>query len=240
MVEKISIFELMKSAFHLWKKHFVKIAVAGFIVYLPTQICIELVSSLIEETIPLDDIQSLRLVHIYNGIRYLIGSVALLGIINFVVKILNNEEEQTAGEIILHGLKKWPKFIGLGFLAGLKILGYTLLLIIPGIYKSVRLSFLDCVVATNNNIFTDELKESERLVENYWWKIFGFLLLMFLLSFLFELLFLPFVMLDPDSQILSLILGVTVQVFQTYFIVVRASYYFSIKELKNETVILNE
>ena len=147
--------------------------------------------------------------------------------------ILENEEEQTVSEIVLHGLKKWLDFMGMVIIAGLKIFGYLILLIIPGIYKSVRLSFIDCVAATNNKNSEPELDDSERLVENRWWKVFGFLLLMFFLAFLFELLFLTLFFFAPNSYILSFIIGVTVLVFQTYFIVVRANFYFNIKELKS-------
>ena len=134
------------------------------------------------------------------------------------------------------GLNKWPTFIGVGIIAGLKILGYTILLIIPGIYISVRLSFIDCVVASNNNKFKDECDESEELVKNNWWKVFGFLILMFLLQILLEILFaIPLYFID--SQIISFPIAVFVSLLETYFIVVRADYFFKINQLKNEPVI---
>lgn len=241
MIEtRLSISDSMKSGFQLWKKNFQKIIVVGLIVYIPTQICIELISILFDNTLSLDENpEHLRLANnIYNMIRYFIGSVALLAILNFIINKIQNEnqDELTIKEILLIGLNKWPTFIGVGIIAGLKILGYTILLIIPGIYKSVRLSFIDCVVASNNNKFKDECDESEELVKNNWWKVFGFLILMFLLQILLEILFaIPLYFID--SQIISFPIAVFVSLLETYFIVVRADYFFKINQLKNELVI---
>jgi len=241
---KLSISDSMKSGFQLWKKYLPKILVVGLIVYFPTQICIELISMLFENVFSIEENpDNLRLMNnIYDLIRYLIGSVALLGILNFIINKLENEDEdeQSSRDIILHGLKKWPNFIGVGFVAGLKILGYTLLLIIPGIYKSVQLSFIDCEVATNGYKITDPCDASEQLVENHWWKVFGFLLLMFLLEFIFELLFVIPLLLNSESHIISILLGVTIKLFETYFIVVKANYYFRLKKLENSKIITNE
>lgn len=244
MIEKkLSISDSMKSGFHLWKKYLSKILIVGLIVYIPTQICIELLSELFENVLQVaENPDNIRLMNnIYDLIRYLIGSVALLGILNFIIIKLENgdedrvENEQSTRDIILHGLKKWSGFIGVGIIAGFKIIFYTLLLIIPGIYKSVRLSFIDCEVATNDHRITDPCDVSEQLVENHWWKVFGFLLLILLLELLFEILFTIPLLLNPESHVLSLLLGVTIKLLETYFIVVKADYYFRLKKLKTNT-----
>ena len=231
----MSIVKLMKSAFFLWKKYFIKIALSGFIVYLPTQISIELVSLLLKN---LNDVKLIN--NIYNIIKDVFGSVALLGIINFSVKILNNEKEQTVSEIISHGLKKWGEFIGTGFIAGCKILLYFILLVIPGIYKSVRLSFIDCVVSTSDSSFTDACNESEKLTEGKWWRVFGFLILMFLLEFLFEVIVILPIYQYMESNIVSIVLGVIIKIFETYFIVVKANYYFNLVKIKERNITLSE
>jgi hypothetical protein len=216
----------MKSAFYFWKKYFVKIVIIGLIIYIPTQICIELVSVLLEKTeFPLK-YQNI----IYNFIRDLIGYIALLGIINFVVKISENNEEQTIKEVLIHGLKKWPKYLWFEIIASFKILIYSILLVIPGIYKSVKLSFIDCVVTTENNNGKDTLGKSEKLVENQWWKVFGFLLLMSVFGLLFEAIFLPFYIFFPDSIPISFLIGVVVNVLETYFFIVKAIYYLAMKD----------
>lgn len=241
MIEsKLSISDAMHSGFEMWKKNFLKIMIVGLIVYIPTQICIELIS------IPLNDIllthndtSATRLANsIYNLIRHLIGSVALLSILSFIINKVENEnvEEPTLKEMLQTGLRKWPTFIGVGIIAGLKILGYTLLLIIPGIYKSVRLSFIDCIVATNSNKFKDECDESEDLVKNHWWEVFGFLVLIYLLQILLEM-FLAFPLIYfIESKIILASVAVILSLLETYFIVVRAHYFVTLKKLINESV----
>lgn len=241
MIEtKLSISDSMKSGFQMWKKYFNKIILVGLIVYIPTQICIELISILLNNALGLDEnTDHIRLANnIYNTIRYLIGSVALLGILNFIISQLENEneDEMTIKQILLIGLNKWGTFIGVGFIAGLKILLHLILLIIPGIYKSVRLSFVDCIVATNNNKFKDECDESEELVKNYWWKVFGFLIFIFLLQFLLEIIFAAPLIYFEDYRYMTIILGVIVSLLETYFIVVRANFFFNLKQIKNESI----
>lgn len=239
MIEtKLSISDSMKSGFQMWKKYFKKIMLVGLLVYIPTQICIELISILLDNALALDENPDhIRLANsIYSTIRYLIGSVALLGILNFIISRLENENEITTKQILLIGLNKWGTFIGVGIIAGLKILLYLILLIIPGIYKSVRLSFIDCIVATNNNKFKDECDESEQLVNNYWWKVFGFLICIFLLQFLLEIIFAAPLIYFEDYQSMTIILGVIVSLLETYFIVVRAIFFFNLKQIKNESI----
>lgn len=235
---KLSISDSLKSGFEMWKKNFKKIIVVGLIVYIPTQICIELISVLLNNGLMLDENPDhLRFANsIYNAIRYLIGSIALLGILNFIIGQLENEDEITIKEIVQTGLNKWGTFIGVGIVAGLKIFLYLILLIIPGIYKSVRLSFIDCIVATNNNKFKDECDESEQLVENYWWKVFVFLIFIFLLQILLEVIFAVPLIYFGDNQFMTIILGVIVSLLETYFIVVRASFFFNLKQIKNESI----
>jgi len=237
MENKISISDSMRSAFFLWKKYFVKIIAVGFIVYLPAQICIELAEIQLDKVF-INEAESIQVKNrVYDMIRYIIGAVAMIGIINFIVKILDNEEEQTIGEIILHGLRRWPKFMEVGLYAGFKIFVRILLLIIPGIHKAIQLSFVDCVVSTKYNVFTDACGKSEDLVKNYWWKVFGFLLLVFVFGFLFEFLLSLPLLLHPELfkyNILIIAIAVIISVLETYFIVVKAVYYFNLKQLKSE------
>lgn len=239
MIEtKLSITDSMQSGFQMWKKHFNKIMLVGLMVYIPTQICIELVSIWLDNALSLDENPNhIRLANsIYNIIRHLIGSIALLGILNFIINQLENEKEITTKEIITTGLNRWGTFIGVGILAGIKIFVYLFLLIIPGIHKSVKLSFIDCIVATNNNKFKDECVESEELVKNHWWKVFGFLIFIFSIQLLLEIVFAVPLLYFEGYQYLTIIMGVIVSLLGTYFIVVRAIFFFNLKQIKNESI----
>ena len=228
---RISLLDTMKSAFYYWRKYFLKIAAVGFVVYLPCQILIEIVSIEFERAFPADDPRAL-----FTLIRFIIESVAILGIVNFIIRKLENEEgcgDDSVGDILLHGIKKWPKFIGVGFIAGLKIMVYALLLIIPGIYKAVQFSFIDCVVSTNDNKFTDPSFESERLVENNWWRVFGFLLLIVLLQIILEFSIIIPLFFYSLTSITSVVFLVVISIIETYFIVLKANYFFNLKKMKN-------
>jgi len=47
-------------------------------------------------------------------------------------------------------------------------------------------------------------------------------------------------LLIQESHISSILIGVTVKLFETYFIVVRANYYYRLKKQKNSEIVTNE
>jgi len=90
-------------------------------------------------------------------------------------------------------------------------------------------------VATNDYKFKDECDESEELVKGNWWKVFGFVMLVILLEIIIEVLFALSVYFIPESHLLSILTGVVVSLIETYFIVVRASLFVQLKQIKNES-----
>jgi hypothetical protein len=233
--QTISFGDTFNSAFVTWKKHFIKIAIVAIVVYTPAQILIEIASVLFQNIFPADDISNVRLMNnIYNLIRQLIGSIAVLGIINFVyLQLSESDKTLSSYDIIVHGLKKWPDFMLASIVAGFKILLYLLLLIIPGIYKGVRLSFLDCIIATKDKSIDDSCNDSEFIVENNWWRIFGFIVLLLLIEFFNELVFVIPLFSFAESHVASVLLGVLIKIFTSFLVVVRATYYFKIERFSN-------
>jgi hypothetical protein len=69
-------------------------------------------------------------------------------------------------------VSRWWPMIWTGMLAGLILLGLTLLLIVPGIIWAVYYAFLVPVVAFGLS-GTEALAESKRLVKGNWWRTFG-------------------------------------------------------------------
>jgi len=115
---KLSISDAMKSGFLLWKKHFYKIILVGLAVYIPTQILIELASEIFNNSSSVDNISELSTVNnINNVIRYLIGSIALIAILNFIVSYVENNEEKTVKQMLQTGINKWGNYIGVAFKA---------------------------------------------------------------------------------------------------------------------------
>ena len=233
--QKISIKVSLVNGFKLWKTHFYKIAIVVFIVYLPVQILIEFSTIFFDRLITTDDIEKMRLMNnVYNLIRYLIGSIATLGVINYIYMILSvDKNDQNLMGIVKHGIRKWPDFISVGIIAGLKVLLYTLLLIIPGIYKSVRFSFIDCAVATKDHSGNKEDSGDycEYIVDNNWWRIFGFLIVIFLIEMLIEIVIaIPFINYTEIIYI-SIFAGILIRVFTIYLIVVKTNYFYEIERL---------
>ncbi len=72
-------------------------------------------------------------------------------------------------------VSRWCPMILTGLLAGLVLIGLTLLLIVPGIIWGVYYAFLVPVVAFGLS-GTEALAESKRLVKGNWWRTLGCIL----------------------------------------------------------------
>lgn len=230
---KIKLGEVFSDAIKLWKQNIKLILVVGFIVYLPAQIMIEIASHYLNGLFKTVDLNTIKLMNnTYELIRYLIGSVAALGIIFITYSECNaNTEQYAVKEILIYGLKRWPRLMLSEIIAGFKTLLYFLLLIIPGIYKGVRLSFVDCNVSTKEHTAEEACDYSESLVENRWWLVAGFLVLVFICEFIFEAVMAILFWGILDSSIITLVFGVLVKLIETYFIVLKAVFYFKVETL---------
>jgi hypothetical protein len=236
--QKISVSEILNSSFRLWKDNFIKIGLVIAIVFIPVQILIELASTTLEQFRGPNDIDNTEYLRnlssdtkIYDFIRQVIGVIATLGIFNFIYSIhRNKEDKRSAFELVKYGLRKWPENFGQTFMAGLITLFYTLLLIIPGIYKAVQYSFVSNLVSDEES---DSLEKSKLLVKDKWFDVFGMLILIYFIGFVIEILIIVPFMLLPESSILTIILGVIASIASSYSIVVKGVYYLKIKELKS-------
>ncbi|WP_289056103.1 hypothetical protein [Carboxylicivirga marina] len=235
--QKISISETLNSSFNLWKDNFITIAFVIAIVFIPVQILIELTSIGLENLRGPNYLESTedwrRLADdtkIYDFIRQLIGVIATLGIFNFIYSLhRNNEDDRNSLELAKYGLRKWPENFVQTLIAGLITILYTLLLIIPGIYKAVQYCFVSNLVSDEEN---EPLEKSKFLVKGKWFDIFGMLLLIFLIGLIIELIVaVPFMFL-PESFLISIFFGVLAAIASSYTIVIKGVYFLKIKELK--------
>ncbi len=235
--QKISVSETLNSSFKIWKDNFITIALVITIVFIPVQVLIELASMGFEnlrEPNYLNSNENWRRLadetKIYDFIRQLIGVIATLGIFNFIYSLHRNEkDDRNALEIVKFGLRKWPENFGQALIAGLITLLYTLLLIIPGIYKAVQFSFVSNLVSDNES---EPLEKSKFLVKDKWFDVFGMLLLIFLIGFIIELIVAVPLMILPESFLTSIIFGVLVAIASSYTIVIKGLYFLKITELK--------
>ena len=112
---------------------------------------------------------------IYFSIRAYIGMFLL---------VKNNYSGQE--KEIFKETKKWFwPYIGLTLLTTLFIIGWTILLIIPGIIFSVLYSFAVYVLFFEDKRGSVAIKRSVQLAKNYWWAIFGRTCFLVLVAWIF-------------------------------------------------------
>ena len=229
--QNVSIGSVFSRAFSYWKQFGTQIILVGFIVYLPAQILIELLSKYFDAVFTIDDLRKVQLINnVYELIRYLLGSVASLGIIYFIYEKSKNEEVNISWkEMLILGLRKWPKFMVAGLLAGLKVILYLLMLIIPGIIKGTKLSFVDCMVATKGYNAQESCDESEGLANKKLGLVFGYFVLVFFMQLIIEFFFALIILGGSDSSIRIVVLGVTVKLVETFFVVSKAVFFFQLE-----------
>jgi len=232
----LSISESLKAGFQLWSKHFKKIIIVGLLVYIPVQVLIELISVLFTDGTAMDlsndDFSTMN--NLYNLIRGLIGSIATLAILGFTLTNLDDEKELSIQDSLKIGFSKWGTYIVVRISAGIKVFLYLLMLVVPGVIKSVQYSFIDCVVVSGKNSMKDECDESTELVENNWWNVFGLVIILFVVQAAIEALFLVVLNSYVDNHIISIVGGVIVCLLQSYTIVVKAHYFYTLRSLKTK------
>ena len=94
----------------------------------------------------------------------IVGGPMLLGSIYFSLKLAKNQE--VGIEILFDGFQLFVKALGTYLLMGLYILGWTLLLIIPGIIKTISYSQSFYLLAENNELGSEEaILKSMRMMD---------------------------------------------------------------------------
>ncbi|MDF2379593.1 MAG: hypothetical protein P1V18_05255 [Candidatus Gracilibacteria bacterium] len=120
---------------------------------------------------------------IFALVTSLVGMVITFG---FYRVVLDDKAAQTAGEVWSRGTKNYwmtlLSMIGFGILATLLIgIGFVLL-VVPGIYLALGLSFGMFLVIIDHDGPLEAIKHSRALVSGRWWSVFGALLFWGVLS----------------------------------------------------------
>lgn len=84
----------------------------------------------------------------------------------------------TVGESFREGFRAWGRVFAARFAAGIRVLLWSLLLVVPGIWKAVRFSFVTAAAYLEPG--NDAPGTSEAMVENRWWVLFAMYLVGFL------------------------------------------------------------
>lgn len=219
-----------------WRDNLYLLAIVIFIVYLPIQVLIEIAENKLSYILTQNEVDNYRFLHNINEmIRYFLSPIATLGIINFIIiKYSSKNIEITPISIISKGLKLWPKYISSSFAAAFRCILYFLLLIVPGIYKSIKLTFIDCIVADKDESGFDACDTSEDLVKGNWWEVFGYIIVFFILEVIIEisivLLFNKFF----DNNIYSVLIGIFIRFITSFLVIAKANYYLYLSDYKSK------
>ncbi len=231
VTENYGFTHLFKSSWYVYKEKFMVILPIILIVYIPISIGLSFVNV---EALSLEygPASALR---IYNLISRLTdGLIGVIAVAAIAQIIDNLAQSRTIGwaDALSIGLTRWPAMIGTNILAGIILLGLTLLLILPGIIWGLYYSFIIYVVALRPASGKLALNYSKSLVEGQWWEVFGTLFAANILISLLGLVFvLPFMFL-PQNQVLDIIESILLYFLQGFQIVVMVVYFLNLENQK--------
>ncbi|MFZ4703501.1 MAG: hypothetical protein ACOYMG_25950, partial [Candidatus Methylumidiphilus sp.] len=138
--QAFSIEDIFSTGWQLYRQKFMQILPVILCVYIPVNIILAF-----EPDVYLIESYWLGGLRLYQNIiqllEFFIETIATIAIA-YMVEMAIKGQETSWGEALRHGVSRWASIIGTGFLAGLIILGLTLLLIIPGIIWSGYYFFL--------------------------------------------------------------------------------------------------
>lgn len=173
--------DVIKNGWLVFCQEFKTIAVLMLIASLPI--------SIINYAVP-EHISKLNYVEFsITIVELFLSIIGELGIILLVDNALKKESVQMRwGEAINKALTRFGTCAITSLLAGLIILGFCLLFVIPAIIPIVNYSFIMQVVALRGLRTKSALKYSKSLVKGRWWKIFWINLVLFLMIMVISLL----------------------------------------------------
>jgi hypothetical protein len=150
-------------AWHVFTKQFKNIVMVVVIVYVPINAIMFFLAS---------ELSFKNYVKLGSALDGLFGVVALMAITVITERFLRAPDEEIHLRSVLKFVcQRWPFLLWSNFTTSLILLGFALLLLVPGIIYGVYYSFLlPCVVL--KNIYGAEARAySKTLVTGQWWKV---------------------------------------------------------------------
>jgi hypothetical protein len=185
-----------------FRSNFGSILPIFLIVYIPINIVLSFVpvDSMIED----DGVRGFRMyMKLIQLTEFLFGVVATMSLARLIEASLLGQPI-TWMQALRHSLSRWGASIGTGLLAGLIILGLTLLLIVPGIIWALYYSLFVYVVALRGLSGKKALDYSKTMVKGQWWRVFGYLLVINVLGALAGIAVASPFFFTPENRILGI------------------------------------
>lgn len=179
----LTLVEIFLIAWSVFTKQFKNIVLAVALVYVPIHACMFFFSPNSD-----DPISFRTYLRIYSILNSLIGVVALMAITAITEKYVRlPNEEIRFSEILKLICQRWPFLLWSNLITSFILLGFTLLLVVPGLVFAVYYVFLVPCVVLRNVYGAQARAYSKSLVTGQWWEVAAYLLVIvgvgFALSF---------------------------------------------------------
>jgi hypothetical protein len=168
--KKLGIIDLLGGGWSIYRANIKTIFTIVLCVYFP----IDLIIAFVPRNTQLYNL-------ILGALQFFIGILATIAIAIITEKAIEGKSVDWI-EALQFARSKWTKAIGTGLLLWIRILGFMLLLIIPGLIYSLYYVFWDSVVALRDRSGKEALEYSKKLVVGQWWRIFEITLIIVLLA----------------------------------------------------------
>ena len=161
---------LLRQTFQLFFANLPFLAGVTLGVYVPGKLAIQFLAYLLE--IPTDGLPAYGL--LVTG-DLLLGALVVPAVVYGLVQRFRGTDARPA-EALRWGRRQWLRTLGNDLRVEITIGLYLLLLVVPGILASLRLAYVEVIVAVEGDTQADPLPRSEALARGRLWRIVGVML----------------------------------------------------------------
>jgi hypothetical protein len=108
---------------------------------------------------------------------------------SYITEYLNGNREITPAQVFSRASHKIGKIIVLNIITGIMIFFALILLVIPGIYLAVALTFVQVILVVEDVPVFKSISRSMSLIKEKWWSTFGLVFVMSIVLAIMQLIF---------------------------------------------------
>lgn len=227
---RLGLGEVMSVGWEQYWLQFWKLVPIFLIVYIPINFGLSFIP--VDELIEAHGMRGFRMyMKIIQLLEFFIGVIATMSLAVLIDEAIRGRaiSWQTA---LKRSVSRWGAAIWTGILAGLIILGMTLLLIVPGIIWSFYYAFFAYVVVLRGLSGKRALDYSKAMVKGQWWRVFGYLLVINIIGFFVGLVAsVPFCF-TPENQLLDIVSDTLIDIVSALFMAMTIVFFLNNDYLK--------
>ncbi|MCY6369922.1 hypothetical protein [Clostridium ganghwense] len=159
--KELSMGEIFAYAFNIYKAKIKMILFIILIISIPSNLIIDLLSPYSNKL----GSELLKIIGVYIDVFIEVGAI-------YITYKYVNDEYVECNQLCKAIFSRWKGIIWTTIVAGIILLGFSLLLVIPGVIFWIYYSFIFQAVVIKNLSGTDALSYSKNLVKGYWWNLF--------------------------------------------------------------------